>query len=318
MLQKAELSEKVKARALGVFRRIAEAEAKVHGVPLDRVVFHEVGAVDSIVDIVAACVGIEALGVEAVWSSVPVDGSGFIACAHGRMPVPVPAVLEILKGRPMEVAQEESELITPTGAALLAEFSTKTTGWGGLSVQRVGYGAGTRSLRSRPNLLRAAIVQVDPAASGASPEQVVVLEANLDDESPEVMAAACDRLRQGGALDVAVAPLLMKKGRAGWLLTVLARESEAAALAEGMLRWTSAFGVRETRAVRHVLDRELREVTTAHGTVRVKLGRWRGELLRVSPEFEDCRSVAERAGVSVRAIMEAALAAARENGWVSV
>jgi hypothetical protein len=306
MLEGSALGERVKARALGVFRRIAEAEAKVHGMPVDAVHFHEVGAIDSIVDIVAACVALELLGVDAVWASVPQEGCGFVDCAHGRFPIPATATVEILRGFAFEQTSEPHELITPTGAAIYAEWVSRVTPWSGLRVERLGYGLGRRSLHSRPNVLRAAVAQV--AEGGV--DDVVVIETNLDDLTPEMLADAQQRLLADGALDAHVVPCTMKKGRAGFVLSVLARPEDAERLAERMLQETTAFGVRMYRASRRVLTREWIEVATPHGSVRVKIGRLNGRGIQASPEFEDCRRAAESAGVPVREVIRAAMLAA--------
>ncbi len=308
MLERSGLEAPVKSRALAVFRRIAEAEGKVHGIAAEAVHFHEVGALDSIVDVVCACAGVFALGVDAVWASAPREGRGFIECAHGRMPVPSPATLELLRGIPMEQTDEPHELITPTGAALLAEYVTRFGTWSGIRVERVGHGLGTRELKSRPNVLRAAVGEASGMAGGdgGTPDRVAVIETNLDDASPEVVADAIARLMAAGALDVAAAPATMKKNRPGLILTVMARTGDAARVAEMVLRHTTAFGVRLREEDRLVLDREMVEVETRYGRVAVKVGRMRGEIVRAAPEFESCRRVAEVAGVPVREVFDAA------------
>lgn len=308
MIEGSALSDFVKRRAVSVFRRIAEAEGRAHGMPPDEVHFHEVGALDSIADIVAACAAIEALGVDDVWASEPQEGRGFVECAHGALPVPVPAVVEILKGVPFSQTDEPHELITPTGAALFAEFVSRITPWRGLRVERVGYGLGTRELRSRPNVLRAALAAPD---STAEHDEVSVLESNLDDCPPEVVGDAMGRLLEAGALDVYAAPVSMKKSRPGVLLGVLCRPEDAARLGEMILRLTTAFGVRETRAWRRVLRREWIEVSTPYGDVSVKVGFLGAERVQAAPEYESCRKAAEASGAPLRAVWEAALAAAR-------
>ncbi|HPA20582.1 MAG TPA: nickel pincer cofactor biosynthesis protein LarC [Verrucomicrobiae bacterium] len=308
MIQGAALSEFVKERAVSVFRRIAEAEGRAHGMSPEEVHFHEVGALDSIADIVAACVAIEALGVDDIWASEPQEGRGFVECAHGALPVPVPAVVEILKGVPFTQTDEPHELITPTGAALYAEFVSRVTPWRGLRVERVGYGLGTRELRSRPNVLRAALAVPDSAAEH---DEVSILESNLDDCPPEVVGDAMGRLFEAGALDVYAAPVSMKKSRPGVLLGVLCRPEDAARLGEMVLRLTTAFGVRETRASRRVLRREWIDVATPYGDVSVKIGFLGAERVQAAPEYESCRKVAEASGAPLRAVWEAALAAAR-------
>lgn len=308
MIEGSSLSAGVKSRAVSVFRRIAEAEGRAHGMPPDEVHFHEVGALDSIADIVAACVAMELLGVDDVWASEPQEGRGFVECAHGPLPIPVPAVVEILKGLPFSQTDEPHELITPTGAALFAEFVSRVTPWRGLRVERVGYGLGTRELRSRPNVLRAVLAAPDAAAEH---DEVSVLESNLDDCPPEVIGDAIGRLLESGALDAYAAPVSMKKSRPGVLLGVLCRPEDAARLGEMVLRLTTAFGVRETRASRRVLRREWVDVPTPYGDVSVKVGFLGSERVQAMPEYESCRAVAEASGAPLRAVWEAAFAAAR-------
>lgn len=308
MIEGAGLSAFVRERSIAVFRRIAEAEGRVHGMPIEAVHFHEVGALDSIADIVAACVAVEDLGVDDVWASEPQEGRGFIECAHGALPVPVPAVLEILKGIPFSQTNEPHELITPTGAALFAEFVSRVTPWSGLRIERIGYGLGTRELKSRPNVLRAVLAAPDRAAEH---DEISVLESNLDDCPPEVVGDAMGRLFEAGALDVYAAPVSMKKSRPGVLLGVLCRPEDASRLGEMVLRLTTAFGVRETRASRRVLRREWIDVTTQYGNVSVKVGFLGAERVQAAPEYESCRKVAEASGAPLRAVWEAALAAAR-------
>ncbi|MCC6352827.1 MAG: nickel pincer cofactor biosynthesis protein LarC [Verrucomicrobiae bacterium] len=308
MIEGSALGDLVKRRAVAVFGRIAEAEGRAHGMPPDEVHFHEVGALDSIADIVAACAAIELLGVNDVWASEPQEGRGFVECAHGALPIPVPAVVEILKGVPFNQTDEPHELITPTGAALFAEFVSRITPWRGLRVERVGYGLGTRELRSRPNVLRAALAVPDSASEH---DEVSVLESNLDDCPPEVVGDAMGRLLEAGALDVYASPVSMKKSRPGVLLGVICRPEDAARLGEMVLRQTTAFGVRETRASRRVLRREWIDVPTPYGDVSVKVGFLGAERVQAAPEYESCRRVAEASGVPLRAVWEAALAAAR-------
>lgn len=308
MIEESALSGFVKARAVSVFRRIAEAEGLAHGLPPEEVHFHEVGALDSIADIVAACAGIEALGVDEVWASAPQEGRGFVTCAHGPLPIPVPAVVHILRGIAFDQTDEPHEMITPTGAALLAEFAARITPWRGLRVDRAGYGLGTRELKSRPNVLRAVLAS---AEGGAEHDEVAVLESNLDDCPPEVIGDAIGRLLDAGALDAFTVPVSMKKSRPGILLGVLCRTDDAARLGEMILRLTTAFGVRETRASRRILRREWKSVSTPFGEISVKLGFLGAERVQAAPEFESCRRAAEAACVPVRVVWEAALAATR-------
>lgn len=314
LIQRSALSPWVKERAVAVFHRIAIAEGKVHGHPPEEVHFHEVGAVDSIVDIVGACVGLEMLGKPRVLAAPVVEGTGFVVCAHGRFPVPAAATLEILgaRGIPLTQCEEPHELVTPTGAALLAEFVESFGLMAGLRAQRVGYGLGTRVHRTRPNFLRAVLGDTEPSASAVhdwETDQVAVLETNLDDISGEVLGHFVEHALAAGALDAHYSPVFMKKNRPGVLLTLLCPESDADRFAAMILRETSAFGVRRTVAERRKLRREWVEVATPFGPVQVKLGRLDGQVIQVAPEFESCRAAAARAQVPLREVQQRALEA---------
>jgi len=306
LIEASALSPFVKSRALAVFQRIAVAEGKIHGMPPAEVHFHEVGAVDSIVDIVAFCVGFEALGAPRVLASPLFEGTGFIHCAHGHFPLPVPATLEILAGIPLRQIDEPMEFITPTGAALLAEFAENFGPMPALAVERIGYGVGTRNTPHRPNILRAVLGET---STDAESDLVTEIETNLDDLSPELLAAATEKLLAAGALDVFVAPIQMKKGRLAFRLTVLTEPARADEFARLILRETSAFGVRMHDCRRLKLRREIVPVETPFGAIEIKRG-WLGEeLVHSAPEFESCRRVAEAAGASVREAYLAAQAA---------
>lgn len=305
------LSDWVRHRSLGAFHRLAVAEGKIHGEPPDHVRFHEVGAVDSIIDFVGAAIALDHLGRPEVLAGPVVDGTGWVRCAHGRMPVPVPATLEILAARGIAITQceEPHELVTPTGAALLAEFVTAFGPLAGFVPSRIGYGLGTRTLASRPNLVRALLGTAAPASpvtSEAETDIVAVLETNLDDLSPEILGHVAERAFALGALDVFHAPVHMKKHRPGTLLTLLAPPALAERLTELLLTETTAFGVRRTEAARRKLAREVITVATPFGPVRVKLGRLGARRVQASPEFESCRERAEQAGVPIQVVYEAA------------
>lgn len=305
LLENSTLVPEVKSRALSVFHRIAVAEGKIHGVPAAEVEFHEVGAADSIADIVAACAGIHALGPLRVEASVPVEGSGWVQCAHGKFPLPAPATLEILAGVPIRQVAEQTEFITPTGAALLVEFCERYGPIGEMQIERTGYGLGTRETPPRPNVLRAVLGQTgDPESSET--DEISQIETNLDDITPELAAAAMQRLFQAGALDVFFTSAQMKKNRPGFVLTALCHLDKTDDLARILLTETSAFGVRIHTAKRYKLRREFRDVETPYGPVRIKLGFLGDDLVQAAPEFESCRAVAELAGVSVRDVHLAA------------
>jgi uncharacterized protein (TIGR00299 family) protein len=311
------LSPWVKERAVAVFRRVAVAEGKIHGLPPEQVHFHEVGAVDSIVDIVGACLALELLGKPRVLAAAVVEGTGWVKCAHGRFPVPTAATLEILGARGIAVTQceEPHELVTPTGAALLAEFAESFGPMRGLVARKVGYGLGTRDNLTRPNVLRAVLAEATSEASGLDWETdtVAVLETNLDDVSGEVLGHFVESTLKAGALDVFHTAIQMKKNRPGVLLTVLCREADADRFTERLLRHTSAFGVRRTLSERRKLRREFVRVKTQFGEIPVKLGRLEGETIQFAPEFEVCRDKAAQAGVPVRDVLAEAERLARQG-----
>jgi pyridinium-3,5-bisthiocarboxylic acid mononucleotide nickel chelatase len=329
LINKSRLSPWVKKKSIAVFQRIADAEGKIHGKPANEVHFHEVGAVDSIVDIVGACIALEKLGKPRVLASPVVEGTGWIRCAHGRFPIPAPATLAILGARKIPVTQcdEPNELITPTGAALLAEFAESFEPMTAMTAEKIGFGLGTRENKTRPNVLRAVLGrQSKPAKtkSGASPtpnpqpsthldwetDRVAVLETNLDDISGELLGAFVESALAAGALDVFHTPIQMKKNRPGVLLTVLCAEPDADKFSEMLLRETSAFGVRRTVAERRKLKREFATVKTKFGNVTVKIGRLNGKVIQASPEFESCKKAAAQKKAGLKQVFEAALIAA--------
>jgi len=278
--------------------------------------FHEVGAVDSIVDIVGACIALEMLGKPRVLSAPVVEGVGWINCAHGRFPIPAPATLAILGARGAAVTQcdEPHELVTPTGAALLAELAESFGPMEGLVAEKVGFGLGTRTNKTRPNVLRAVLGKQSTVHSPQSTverdwevDTIAVLQTNLDDISAEILGNFVERALAGGALDVFHTPIQMKKNRPGVLLTVLCAEAEADKISEMILRETSAFGVRRDSAERRKLRREFVTVKTKFGDVTVKLGKLNGKTVQAAPEFESCRKVAEAAKVPLKQVYEAAV-----------
>jgi pyridinium-3,5-bisthiocarboxylic acid mononucleotide nickel chelatase len=317
MIQRSKLSPWVKEKSVAVFHRIAVAEGKIHGHPPEEVHFHEVGAIDSIVDIVGACIALELLGKPRVLASMPVEGVGTIRCAHGTFPIPAPATLEILSARGVAISQceEPGELITPTGAALLAEFAETFEPLSGFAAEKIGYGLGTRQNKTRPNVLRAVLgrVEAETSTHDWETDTVAVLETNLDDISAELLGAFVEKALARGALDVFHTPVQMKKNRPGVLLTVLCDAERADEFTELMLRETTAFGVRRTSAQRRKLRREMTQVKTAFGEIAVKRGTLNGQTIHLAPEFESCRAAAERAQVTTREVFEAAVAALRRK-----
>jgi uncharacterized protein (TIGR00299 family) protein len=331
LIARSKLSAWVRNKSVAVFQRIAVAEGKIHGLPPNEVHFHEVGAVDSIVDIVGAAICLELLGKPRVLASPVVEGTGWIRCAHGQFPVPAPATLAILGARGIGLTQcdEPQELVTPTGAALLAEFVETFGAMDNLVAERIGFGLGTRDNQTRPNVLRAVL-----GSASANPkskismsssnrhhasnldweaDRIAVLETNLDDCTGELLGAFLESALAAGALDVFYTPIQMKKNRPGSLLTVLCLEADADKFCEMMLRETTAFGVRKTIAERRKVRREFTEVKTAFGEVTVKIGRLSGRVVQVAPEFEAARRLAAKLKVPVKQIYEAAVKAAKTS-----
>jgi uncharacterized protein (TIGR00299 family) protein len=312
LIQDSALSDWVKEKSLRVFERIAVAEGKIHGVPPAEVHFHEVGAVDSIVDIVGACIALELLGKPRVVAGPVVEGTGWIDCAHGRFPIPAPATLEILGAAGIGITQceEPHELVTPTGAALLAEFAESFGPMRGFVAQKIGFGLGTRDNQTRPNVLRTILGEAEDTATVEKndwqTDAVSVLETNLDDINAEILGYFVERALEAGALDVFHTPIQMKKNRPGVLLTVICRAGHTEKFTEMMLRETSAFGVRRSVAGRRKLQREMVTVKTTYGDVSVKLGKLNGKTVQASPEFESCKKLAEKAGVPLKDVYEAA------------
>jgi len=299
-------------RATAIFARLAEAEAAVHGTSPEAVHFHEVGAVDSIIDIVGAAVALELLGVGRVTCSAIPPGSGTVRCAHGVLPVPAPATAELLKGVPIapppgpQTDEPAGELTTPTGAAIL---TTLAEGYGpmpAMTLRAVGCGAGSREGRAAPNILRVFLGDA-PGDEGLQADGLWVVETNLDDATPEVVADAVGRLLEVGAADAYTVPITMKKGRSAVLLACLVHDDRRAACEEIIFRHAGTFGLRRHWCTRSILGRAHETVETQYGPVRVKIGRRGREVVRVSPEFEDCRRAADAAGVSVQAVMQEAL-----------
>lgn len=305
IIRGANLPEEVKEKAVLAFELLGASEAKIHNVPVEKIHFHEVGAVDAIADIVAAVAGIHALRVDQWFCSALNVGGGMVDCAHGRFPVPAPATADLLRDCPTYSAHVENELVTPTGAALIRMLAPTFGSQPAMRVQQIGYGAGTRNPKDFPNVLRLSVGE----SAGATHSAVAVLETAIDDLSPQVLAHVTEKALALGALDVMSTAVHMKKNRLGTLITILADDAQAAALEDLLLRETSTLGVRIHHERRSCLDRAHLTVTTAYGEVRMKLGSRGGVVLNAAPEFEDCRAAAERNGVPVKQVMQAAVAA---------
>ena len=327
IIMQSDLSEPVKQTSLDIFKRIAEAEAKVHGKPLEEVHFHEVGATDSIVDIVGAAICYHALGVDAVWASPLELGSGFVRCAHGMMPVPAPATAEILHGLPTSRGGVEHEATTPTGAAIVATLASAITAAPVMTTLKTGYGIGHRQSQrpdaERPNMLRVELAEVDASLAGAchsAPIQAAVeptgahhaascgaclLQCNIDDMSGELLAETMDTLIEQGAGDVYFTPVVMKKSRPGVVISVVCGESERARFTELLFRHTTTLGVKVFLHEKAMLEQNLTSVTTPLGTVRLKQALLHGKVLRSKPEFEDCKALARRHGMPLAEVYAA-------------
>jgi uncharacterized protein (TIGR00299 family) protein len=311
LLQRARLDPETRRLAGDIFERIARAEAALHGVALDRVAFHEVGAWDSIADVVGAAAAIAWLEPSSVSSTPPVLGSGQVRTAHGLMPVPAPATAAILRGLPA-CLEGQGELTTPTGAAILAALVGTFGPPPLLRIQAQGFGAGTREVADRANVLRVLLGELLGRALPASAPEVVLLEANLDDMSPQLIEPLMTALFAAGAVDVWTTSILMKKGRPAWQVSALAPPDDAGAVEQAFFRNSTTLGVRRARMERAVLSRSLASVKTRFGTVSVKLAANDAGVLGAAPEFEDCRRLADKAGMPVRMVLaEAAVAASR-------
>ncbi len=310
LLRRATLRASVRKRALAMFEALAEAEAKVHGVPVDRVHFHEVGAVDAIVDITGAAIAVDRLGIRRITASPIALGHGSIETEHGRLPLPAPATLELLRGLPVVPAHVEWETVTPTGAALARVLVDEFRELPPMTVARIGHGAGNDRPGPMPNVLRAIVGR--ERASGPGRDRVCVLETHIDDLNPEHFEYAMERLFEAGALDVGLQTVQMKKNRTGFALRVIAAPECAQALAAIVFAETSTAGVRVSHQERWVLRRSTRRVDTPFGAIRVKVLE-NDAGVRLAPEYDDCKRAAKRSGAPLREVVAAAEAAARAS-----
>ena len=329
IIRRAKLSPRATETALRIFQRIAEAEAKIHGVPVETVHFHEVGAVDSIVDIVAAAVLLDFIDADTIVASPVPLGSGRVKTQHGLYPVPAPATLEIMRGKPTRQDQIEAELATPTGAAIVATMADSFGVLPSVTVEAIGYGAGSKDFPDRPNVVRAVLgqvasgarapgssVELDSRSGGAGNTQehidgdVVRIEVNLDDISGELLGHLVDRLLAAGANDVFYTPIYMKKNRPAFMLQVLCSAQLLVPMTELLFRETTTFGLRFEPCTVHRLARTWRSVETSWGPVRIKEGSLSGSIVQRSPEYEDCRRIADERGIPLKRVFEAARTAA--------
>jgi uncharacterized protein (TIGR00299 family) protein len=316
ILENSQLAPGVLERAGAIFRRLGEAEARVHDVPVEKIHFHEVGAVDAIVDIAGACIGFHALGIEKFACSPLNVGGGTAKMAHGVLPVPAPATANLLQGKPTYSNGVQKELVTPTGAAIVATLCDSFGPQPAMSVSAIGYGAGTADLEGQPNVVRIMVGETADLTKGAQPglavplgfdEEIAVVEANLDDMNPQIYGYLLEKALGARALDVYTTPVQMKKNRPGTLLTVLCRPGDTQALMNLIFAETTTFGVRTYRAQRRVLPREWVNVGTEFGEVRIKVSRVNGRILHVAPEFEDCRKLAVEKNVPLQRVIAEAM-----------
>ena len=302
------ISEVAKETANTIFGALGAAEAKIHDTKIDKIHFHEVGAVDAMVDIVCAAVGAECLGVDEIICSPLNVGGGTVKCAHGILPVPAPATLELLKDAPVYSSGIQAELVTPTGAAIVKTLAKRFAPFPRMKVEKIGYGAGTRDFEGHANVVRLTIGESQDEVSPGIPQNVItVLEANIDDLNPQVFGYVMDRLLEEGALDAFGMPVQMKKNRPGMLLTVLCRTGDAAKLTHLIFTETTTLGIRQREEKRQALGREWVTVTTRWGDVRLKIASMNGTVTNYAPEYEDCRRIATERHVPLRSVMQEAL-----------
>jgi pyridinium-3,5-bisthiocarboxylic acid mononucleotide nickel chelatase len=308
IISQAAIAETIKSKAITIFDALAAAEAKVHNCDIESIHFHEVGAVDAMVDIVCAAAGVEALGVNEIVCSPLNVGGGTVKCAHGIFPVPAPATIELLKNVPIYSSGIQVELVTPTGAAIVKTLATRFAPFPEMRARNIGYGAGTRELPGHANVVRLTIGDAQPESLGmTSQDAVTILEANLDDLNPQVFGYVMDRLLQEGALDAFGIPVQMKKSRPGILLTVLGRAEDAEKLIEIIFLETTTLGVRQRTEKRRALSRNWVRVHTRWGDVRMKIASMNGTVTNYSPEYEDCRRLAAEHHVPLRSVMQEAV-----------
>ena len=308
IISAASISKSAKKTAIAIFEGLGAAEAKIHNTSIESVHFHEVGAVDALVDIVCAAVGAEALGVDEIICSPLNVGGGTVKCAHGTFPVPAPATVELLKDAPVYSSGLQAELVTPTGAAIVRTLARRFASFPAMTIEKAAYGAGSRDFPGHPNVVRLTIGEAAAIALAAktATETITVLEANLDDLNPQVFGYVMDRLLEEGALDVFGMPVQMKKNRPGMVLTVLCKPEDAGKLAQLIFTETTTLGVRRREEVRQTLARRWENVQTQWGEVRIKIASMNGTVTNYAPEYEDCRRIAAEKQVPLKTVMQEA------------
>ena len=313
IISAAAISSTAKQTAISIFENLGAAEARVHNSDIESIHFHEVGAVDAMVDIICAAVGREALGVDEIVCSPLNVGGGTVKCAHGTFPIPAPATLELLKDAPIYSSGLQAELVTPTGAALVKTLVTRFAPFPRMKIETIGYGAGTRDFSGHANVARITLGELSCedqlTNTSSSLETITVLEANLDDLNPQVFGYVMDRLLAEGALDVFGTPVQMKKSRPGMLLTVLCKRREVEKISQIIFSETTTLGIRQRQETRQVLAREWVNVSTAWGPVRVKIATMHGNVTNFAPEYDDCRRIASERGVPLKEVMQSAMQA---------
>ena len=300
IIEKSGLRQDVKDDSIKVFHRLAEVEAKVHNSSIEEVHFHEVGAKDAIIDIVGSVIAIKHFNIERLYFSPLPTGHGFTKCEHGTFPVPAPATAELLKAQYLKSVDIEKELTTPTGAAIVTTLGKGLRAVPEMEINRIGYGAGSNDNPGIPNLLRIFIGEAAPPA--AATDELWVIETNIDNMSGEVAGYVMDKLFEAGAVDVTFTPVQMKKGRPGITISALAPEFKVSAVEQVLFHQTTTFGIRRHKVVRTVLTREFKELDSRLGKVRVKIGRFDGAIKSCSPEYEDCKRIAEEKGIPLKEV----------------
>ena len=299
LINSSAISDEAKGRAVRLFQRLAEVEASIHQMPVEEVHLHEVGALDSIIDIVGAVHGLEWLNAEMIVASPLNVGSGTVSCAHGEFPVPAPATAQLLENAPIYSSGVQGELVTPTGALLVTEFASSYGPLPGMCVKQIGYGAGERDQKGSPNVLR---LMIGDSTADTSMQRVLVMECEIDDMNPELFGVLMDRLYDGGALDVFYVPVQMKKNRPGTLVTVIASPNRREILSDIIFRESTSIGLRFSEMTRECLDRSTTTVETQVGSVRVKVAQRGGRIINVAPEFEDCVRLATDCDIPVKEV----------------
>ena len=300
IIEDSRLSDSVKKRAVEIFTKLAEAEAKVHGIEIEKVHFHEVGALDAIVDVVGACIGFEMLGIERFVCSKIQVGSGFVNMAHGKFPVPPPAVAELLKGVPIYSTEIVGELITPTGAAIISTVCEEFGNLPEMTIEKTAYGAGSRDYENFPNVLR--LILGEDKEQRRKEKELILIETNIDDLSPQILGFVMERAFEIGALDCWFTPIQMKKNRPAVMVSILCDEKKKENLIELLYTETSTLGVRVSTVERNCLEREIQKVEIEFGVINIKIARYKGEIVNAKPEYEQIREIAVKSKIPMREI----------------